>query len=48
MKDKRNYDNAELEVIKLKARDVVTTSTDIGDGNDRDDDGWTSVDGSWA
>ena len=37
------YDEAELEVIKLEAHDVITTSNDLGDGGDVDKDGWTST-----
>ena len=39
------YDEAELEIIKLEAPDVITTSTDLGDGGDVDEGGWTST--SW-
>ncbi len=39
------YVEAELEIIKLDALDVITTSTEIGDGGDVDDGGWTS--NSW-
>ena len=37
------YIEAELEVIKLEAHDVITTSNDLGDGGDVDDGGWTST-----
>ena len=39
---KSHYVEAELELIRLEACDVITTSTEMGDGADRDDDGWTS------
>ena len=39
------YVEAELEVIRLEAHDVIATSTDLGDGGDVDDGGWTST--SW-
>ena len=47
MKEKKKlpYESAELELIKLDVTDVITTSTDLGDGNDIDDGGWTST--SW-
>lgn len=47
MKDEKKlaYEQAELEVIKLEAHDVITTSTDLGEGGDIDDGGWTST--SW-
>ena len=42
---KMSYDPAELEIIKLEAHDVIATSTDLGDGGDIDEGGWTST--SW-
>lgn len=42
---KSPYVDAELEIIKLEAHDIITTSDEIGDGDNRDDGGWTSV--SW-
>ena len=39
------YESAELELIRLEATDVITTSTELGDGKDIDDGGWTST--SW-
>ena len=49
MKQKNKYDNADIEIIRLKMQDVVTTSdTYEGNGKDSDDDGWTSVGGGWA
>jgi len=39
------YESAELEIIKLEASDVIATSTDLGDGGDVDEGGWTST--SW-
>ena len=41
---KLQYVEAELEIIRLEAHDVITTS-DMGDGSDVDDGGWTSS--SW-
>lgn len=38
------YTEAELEIIKLDTHDVITTS-DLGNGEDVDDGGWTST--SW-
>ena len=39
------YESAELEVIKLDEKDVIATSTDLGNGGDIDEGGWTST--SW-
>ena len=39
------YEQAELELIRIDAADVITTSTELGDGGDIDDGGWTST--SW-
>ena len=44
-KKKLPYDPAELEIVKLEAHDVITTSTNLGEGGDVDDGGWTST--SW-
>lgn len=44
IKSKLQYVEAELEIIKLEAHDVITTS-DLGNGEDIDDGGWTST--SW-
>ena len=41
MKSKKHYETADIEVIKLDECDVITTSQ-IGDGNDTDDGGWTN------
>ena len=41
---KMPYDTAELDIIKLDSRDVIATS-EMGDGGDVDDGGWTST--SW-
>ena len=38
------YVEADLEIIRLDALDVITTS-EMGDGGDVDDGGWTST--SW-
>ena len=43
--EKMLYVEAEIELIKLDVADVITTSTDLGDGKDIDDGGWTST--SW-
>ena len=48
IKDKRNYDNAELEIVKLKTQYVVAASTDTGNAKAIDDDGRTRVGGSRA
>ena len=42
---KLRYTPAEFEVIKLEAHDVIATSTDLGNGGDIDEGGWTST--SW-
>ena len=42
---KQLYVEAEIELIKLDAQDVIATSTELGDGGDIDDGGWTST--SW-
>lgn len=44
-KKKLPYESAELELIRLEAADVITTSTELGGGGDIDDGGWTST--SW-
>ena len=45
MEKKQVYVEAEIELIRLEATDVITTSTELGDGGDIDDGGWTST--SW-
>lgn len=42
---KKPYAEAQLEVVLLDELDVITTSVqgELGDGNNRDDDGWTSL-----
>ena len=45
MAEKKTYSPAELEVIKLDEKDVIATSTDLGNGGDIDEGGWTST--SW-
>ena len=43
---KAQYEMAELEIIKLQATDVITTSNpEAGSGGNIDPDGWTST--SW-
>lgn len=44
---KKPYTEAQLDVVLLDELDVITTSVqgELGDGNNRDDDGWTSP--SW-
>lgn len=44
---KKPYTEAQLEVVLLDELDIITTSVqgELGDGNNRDDDGWTSL--SW-
>ena len=37
----RKYEPAELEIIRLEAKDVITTSEAMGDGEDFDDKAWT-------
>jgi hypothetical protein len=44
-KKKLPYESAELELIRLEDSDVITTSSELGDGGDIDDGGWTST--SW-
>ena len=44
---KEPYLEAEIEITRFEARDVITTSTVIGDGKDEDDGGWTKPGGSW-
>ena len=40
MVEKKKYEKADVEIIRLSATDVITTSL-LGDGNDSDDGGWT-------
>lgn len=42
---KEPYLEAEIEITRFDARDVITTSAVIGDGKDTDDGGWTT--GGW-
>ena len=41
MNSKKPYETADIEFIKLDERDVITTSQ-LGDGRDTDDNGWTN------
>ncbi|MBQ8879914.1 MAG: hypothetical protein IJY69_03620 [Clostridia bacterium] len=43
---KEPYLEAEIEITRFEARDVITTSAVIGDGQDSDDGGWTGS-GNW-
>ena len=43
---KEPYLEAEIEITRFDARDVITTSSVIGDGKDTDDGGWTT-NGDW-
>ena len=40
---KEKYEPAVIEEILLSTADIITTSTDLGDGKDIDDGGWTST-----
>ena len=35
------YEEAKLELIRLDAADIITTSEAMGDGEDFDDKAWT-------
>ena len=39
---KKQYTNAEAEVVKLEDRDIIVTSDETADGTNVPGDGWTS------
>lgn len=39
--EKLRYEEAKVELIRLEAADVITTSTTMGDGDNFDDKAWT-------
>ena len=41
MKIKRNYESPEVEIIRLSALDVVSTSNDIGEDSGDNEGEWT-------
>lgn len=43
--EKKNYEPAVIEKITLSGADVIATSTDLGDGGDIDEGGWTNTAG---
>ena len=42
MNNKKKYENVIVELVFIDARDVIATSS-IGNGDDIDKDGWTTV-----
>lgn len=41
--EKEIYEPALMEKILFIGSDIIATSTDLGDGGDIDDDGWTNT-----
>ena len=44
---KENYNTADVEIIKIKYSDIITSSTIDTGKDDMDDDGWTKIDKNW-
>lgn len=40
MDGKKQYEEAKLEMILISSRDMITTSTALGDGDNYDKDAW--------
>ena len=44
-KTKKPYEQAEIETVSINDEDVITTSGDLGEGGDIDNEGWTNSNG---